>query len=196
MNRRGFVVSALLVSLSTGASATAQTADRWPAFEVVIDNRSSAAGSEVAVARSRASFMFAEAGIHVAFVMKREGVALAAAGHDLIHVVVLDQDQAERLIPADVTSLGFALPAAGRAYVHYDRVYALARSHGVQPGWFLGMVMVHELVHVLLPRAGHANTGVMARALSPDPRGPVAFTREESQALRERLRGETILAQR
>jgi hypothetical protein len=81
-------------------------------------------------------------------------------------------------------------------YVHYDRSHDLAREHGVQPGRYMGDVIAHELVHVLLPRAGHTVDGLMARSLRPDPAVPAAFTRTEGQALRVRLRGETTLAQR
>jgi hypothetical protein len=180
--------------MSIGASATAQT-DGRPAFDVVLDNRSPLAAVELAAARLHVRFMFDEAGIRVAFVAEGDESA-RAAGHDRIRLVVLVQPMAGCLKAGDVTTLGFALPPANRVYVHYDRVYALARSRGVQAGWFLGVVMAHELVHVLLPRSGHAGTGVMARALSPDPAVAPAFTREEAQALRERLRSETLLARR
>jgi len=194
MSRGYFVIPALLVSLSTGTSAVAQTADRRPAFEVVLDNRSPAAALELAAARLHVRFIFDEAGIRAAFVAQRDGAP--ATGADRINLVVLDQPMAGCLKAGDVVTLGFAVPPAHRVYVHYDRVHALARSRGAQPGWFLGVVMAHELVHVLLPGAGHAETGVMARSLRPDPFTLAAFTREEAQALRERLQSETLLAQR
>ena len=196
MTRTCYVISALLASVSGAASATAQTADRRPALEVVMDNRAPSAALELGTARTRARFIFAEAGIRVTFVMQDGGRALAAAGNERINLVVLDQPQSDRLVPVDVKTLGFAIPPANRVYVHYDRVYALARSHGVQPGWFLGAVMAHELAHVLFPYTGHSDAGLMARSLSPDPRMPPAFTRQEARVLRERLGEETTLALR
>jgi hypothetical protein len=114
---------------------------------------------------------------------------------DRIHLVVIDEPEARRLISNKPGTLGFAIPSASRVYVHYDRTSALARTRGVQPGWFLGVVMAHELAHVLLS-SGHSDGGVMRRALNPDPNRPPAFTREEGRHLRERLGGQTTLAQR
>jgi hypothetical protein len=92
------------------------------------------------------------------------------------------------------TVLGFAIPSANRVYVHYDRVHALARHHKEQPGWFLGVVIAHELGHILLPRAGHTEIGVMVPTLSPLPKVPPAFTHLEAQSIRARLAGETAVA--
>ena len=194
MGRSCFVIPVLVASLSAGAGANAQTADRRPLLEVVVDNRSMAAGVDLAAARTHARFIFDEAGIRVTFLTQGTAAALAASEHGRIYLVVIEQPEADRLIAGDVTRLGFAIPSAHRVYVHYDRIHALARYHGVQPGWFLGVVVAHELAHVLRPEAGHADTGIMARSLSPDPKVPPAFTREEARALRERLGEQTMLA--
>jgi hypothetical protein len=196
MGRSCFVIPVFVASLSAATGANAQTADRRPALEVVVDNRSSVAGLDLAAARARARFIFGEAGIRITFLTQGSGAALAASEHDRIHLVVIEQPEADRLIAGDVTRLGFALPSANRVYVHYDRIRALATDHRVQPGWFLGVVMVHELAHVLQPQAGHADSGIMARSLSPDPKVLPAFTREEARALRERLGEETTMARR
>jgi hypothetical protein len=196
MARSCFVIPALLASVLGGTSATAQTADRRPALEVIMDNRSPSAAPELAAARTHARFIFGEAGIRVTFVMQSDELATATSGIDRIHLVVLGQPEADRLIAGNVRRLGFAIPPAYRVYVHYDRVEAVARSRGVQPGWFLGVVMTHELAHVLLPHAGHSDAGLMAPSLSPDPKVPPAFTRQEARVLREQLRGETMLALR
>ena len=142
----------------------------------------------------RAGFIFAEAGIRLAFV-SRHAAGLGRAGLDRITLILLGERQADSLITGDVRTLGFAIPPASRVYVHYDRVYELARLHRVQPGWFLGVVMAHELAHVLLP-AGHSDAGVMKRVLSPDPARAPAFSRGDARLLRERLGEGTLLAQR
>jgi len=196
MGRSSFIIPALVASLSAATGANAQTADRRPALEVVVDNRAPAAAPELAAARTRARFIFDEAGIRLTFITQGTGPALAASENDRIHLVVIKEPEADRLIAGDVTRLGFAIPSANRVYVHYDRIHALARYHQVQPGWFLGVVMAHELAHVLFPQAGHAATGLMARSLSPDPKVPPAFTRQEARVLRERLGEQTTLALR
>lgn len=195
MARTVHVILTLVAGLLAGTNAFAQGGDRRPAFEVVLDNRAPAGAAEIGTARVRTDYIFEAAGIRVAWLFKGEDLRVPRGVGERIHLVLIDES-AGRLIQNDPRTLGFALPAAGRVYVHYDRVHALAREHGVQPGWFLGVVMAHELVHVLLPRAGHTGDGVMARSLRPDPTIPAAFTRMEGQALRVRLSAETTLAQR
>ena len=192
--RPGFIVPTLLAALSAGTVAHAQVADRRPALDVVLHDRAGTAAAELGTARARARFIFAEAGVRLVFV-EHDATDLGRAGRDSITLVVAGGRDADALIAADVRTLGFAIPLASRAYVHYDRVHALARSHGVQPGWFLGVVMAHELAHVLLP-GGHSDTGVMLKTLSPDPPRLPAFTRDEARLLRERLDEGTLLAQR
>jgi hypothetical protein len=187
-------ISALLAVVAAGTSVTAQTADQRPTLEIVLDNRAPFSGVELGAAQARARFLFGEAGIQLAFLTRDQSRDIEAGGLDRIHLVLLDEAASARLFAGDGRRLAFAIPPANRVYVHYDRVHALARSHGAAPGWFLGVVIAHELTHVLLPRAGHTHEGVMAAALSPDPRTPPAFTREHAALMRARLGGQTLLA--
>jgi len=195
MSHQHLVVSALLASLGAGVTATAQPVDGRPAFEVVMENRAPSAAPELAAARLRASFIFSEAGIRVIW-LTRASAAVSESSDERISLVVAEQSEADRLMAHDVRILAFAIPRANRVYVHYDRVCALARAHSVQPGWFLGVVLVHELTHVLLPRAGHAEAGVMAASLSPEPKRPAAFSLQEVRQLQDRLSRATLLALR
>jgi hypothetical protein len=79
-----------------------------------------------------------------------------------------------------------------QVYVHYDRVMALARHYRTPPGWFLGVVIAHEVAHVLLPDAGHAHSGLMGATLSPQV--TPAFTAQQAQSLRARLHDEMAVA--
>jgi hypothetical protein len=194
MARSIFVVPALLAILVTGTGAGAQTADRRPALEVVLDNRAPSGAAELTSALTRTRFMFDEAGIHLSVLAQEQAVNIARSGLDRITVVVLEGAAAARLIATNERTLAFAIPPANRVYVHYERVRALARDRGVAPGWFLGAVIAHELTHVLLPRAGHTRTGLMASVLIPDPGRGLAFTREHAQLMRERLGEQTMLA--
>ena len=191
---RHFIVPALLAALSAGTSAHAQTADRRPALEVVLHDRAGTGGVELVTAQARSKFIFAEAGIRLTFV-GRDAAGIEPAGLDRVSLVVAGGREADALITTDVRTLGFAIPAASRVYVHYDRVHVLARERGVKPGWFLGVVIAHELAHVLLP-AGHSDAGVMLRTLSPDPPRVPTFPRDEARLMRERLGEGALLARR
>ena len=120
--------------------------------------------------------------------------AIANIGERYIQLVVTDGARVDQGVPTRDPILGFAVPSANRVYVYYDRVETLALRRNIQPGWFLGVVIAHELTHVLLPESGHTPTGVMASVLAPDPKEPLTFTADEGRAMRARLSGETTLA--
>jgi hypothetical protein len=197
MARQLFLCMTLGTLLSTGAAAENYTPAQRPVLDVVMVNRVPTGSLEVGTARARVRFIFQEAGIRIVWTPESETPEQATRGVLPIHVVVLGEDAADHLIAGDAGRLAFAIPSARRLYVHYDRVSGLAREHNVQPGWFLGVVIAHELAHVVLPGAGHADSGLMALALSPDPKATPAFTRREAQLLRKNLLGEpAMLAQR
>ena len=191
MARTNFAVAAIVVSLAAGHTY-AETVDRRPAFEVALINHAPDAATEVATARARVGFLFGEAGIRVTWVAASE--APVELGRERIMLVLLDLPDGNRVFAGDARRLGFAMPPAHRVYVHYRRLYDLATFRHVQPGWFLGVVMAHELAHVLLPQAGHTADGIMAAALTPDPDRLPCFSLAEARQLRERLGAETLMA--
>jgi hypothetical protein len=196
MGAHSRLVLPLLAGLVTGSAASAQTSDRHPTLEIVLEQRVGSGAAELPTARARARFLFAEAGIRLAFV-ERDALpsGYGRAGLDRITLVVAGGREADALVKGDVRILGFAIPPASRVYVHYDRVRALARERRVEPGWFLGVVMAHELAHVLLP-AGHSDSGVMRKTLNPDPARVPAFSKEEGTRLRDRVGEGMLLALR
>ena len=171
------------IALVLSARPSAQAADGRPALEVITEDRSSA-GVELGVARARVNHIFISAGIRVVW-SARTAVAIGATGTHRIRLVVLSGPGAEATFLGHGDLLGLAVPSASRVYVHYDRVLALARHYRTPPGWFLGIVIAHEVAHVLLPDAGHADSGLMGATLSPQ--APPIFTAQQAQSLRARL---------
>jgi hypothetical protein len=146
---------------------------------------------ELGMARARVNDIFIRAGIRVVW-SGRTAVAGGATGAHRIRLVVLSGPGADEMFLGHADLLGIAVPSVSRVYVHYDRVLALARQYRTQPGWFLGIVIAHEVTHVLLPDAGHADSGLMGATLSPQAT-PI-FTAQQAQSLRARLRGGVIAA--
>jgi len=171
------------IALVLSARPSAQIADGRPALDVITEDRSSA-GVELGVARGRANQIFTRAGIQVIW-RGRAAVANGATGRDRIRVVVLSGPGADAMFLGHDDLLGLAVPSASRVYIHYDRVLALARHDRTPPGWFLGVVIAHEVAHVLLPDGGHADGGLMGATLSPQ--ATPAFTAQQAQSLRARL---------
>jgi len=184
---------ALVLVLAFTVLLSAQTSDPRPTLTVIVDDRSSAGAAELGAARTRAGYVFDGAGIRITWMTQGRAQDLSVR-RDYIYVVVLDRPADEDLIDGHQPVLGFAVPAANRVYVYFDRVQRLALDRRVQPGWFLGVVIAHELAHVLLPHTRHTTTGVMAATLGPDPTVPPTFTGQEARAMRARLGGEATLA--
>jgi hypothetical protein len=183
----------LALSVTFVAHARARATDvAGPTLTVAMVDRSTAGGAELAAARTRAGYVFENAGIRIAWSEPGASPVRGSGGSTAIHVMVVDGPGIDGSF--DDAVLGFASPPARRAYVYYNRVETYALSRHVSPGWFLGLVMAHELAHVLLPGAGHAPAGVMAAQLRPDPGQAPAFTEEEARALCAAVTGEVTVA--
>ena len=178
------------IALAISARPSAQMEDGRPTVEVTTDDRSSA-GAELGFARARVNEIFITAGIRVVW-RARTAVAIGTAGTDRIRLVVLSGPGADAMFLGHADLLGLAVPSANRVYIHYDRALALARHYRTPPGWFLGIVIAHEVAHVLLPDAGHAEDGLMAATLNPQ--ATPAFTAQQAQSLRAGLRGVVMSA--
>jgi hypothetical protein len=86
------------------------------------------------------------------------------------------------------TVAGAAARGLGRAYVHYERVVAAANRHARDVGGVLGMVIAHEVGHLLLPDNGHSAHGIMRSDMELTSKLPQEFTMSESAMLRGNLR--------
>jgi hypothetical protein len=176
------------------ARPSAQGSDHRPTLDVVVDDRSTAGGTELGTARTRADYVFAGAGIRISWMTQGRPVDIADISRVHVQLVILDRPPAADVMAGHPAILGFAVPAANRVYVYYDRIQGMALSQRVQPGWFLGVVIAHELAHVLLPDLHHTPAGVMAATLGPDPRVLPIFTGQEARLMRARLGGESTFA--
>lgn len=127
---------------------------------------------------------------------------MAPYGHDL-YILLLDSEMSERLGVADDVVGIAAVGAQGGglvAYVLVDRITILAKQGAVDPMNVLGLVIAHEIGHLMLPANAHSLTGLMRRRWSalefrdgaPSPH--FAFTDTQADLIRHRLRQGTASA--
>jgi hypothetical protein len=119
----------------------------------------------------------------------------APGGRDL-SILLLNSKMSERLGVADDVVGMAAVAAEGGglvAYVLVDRVMITAKQEGVDPMSVLGLVIAHEIGHLMLPANAHSPTGLMRprwnapefRAGAPSPH--FTFTQTQADLIRRRL---------
>jgi hypothetical protein len=95
----------------------------------------------------------------------------------------------------DPSILGATLSDADRpqaGFVSYERTIRFSKAIGIAPGRLLGYVLAHEIGHLLLPRGGHARSGIMREPWGPSElrqlsMGTLLFSAEYGSALRAEL---------
>jgi hypothetical protein len=90
-------------------------------------------------------------------------------------------------VSQNTRALGVAAPAAGRAYIFYQRVIDAAMNCRTAFEQVFGHVVAHELGHLLLPESGHAAQGVMRADFEAGRPREGAFTREQRARIHARL---------
>lgn len=91
--------------------------------------------------------------------------------------------------------LGSASAPEALAYIYAERVMALAERRRMDERILLGLVIAHELGHLVLPGKGHARTGIMTEGIDTDPLGlRPRFTPEEARAIRSLIASRARMA--
>ena len=120
---------------------------------------------------------------------------VVAGGRDL-YILLLNSKMSERLgVAADVVGMAAVAAEGGGlvAYVLVDRVMMTARQEDVDPMSVLGLVIAHEIGHLMLPANAHSPTGLMRPRWSAmefrdgAPWPHFTFTHTQADLIRHRL---------
>ena len=180
-----------LVGLMAGVTLILAGSPAWatsPVILVYIDNHAPIRPEALAQAKEYATEVYAAAGLSMAWeeraVVDTQPVAVR------LTVALLSGSGEERVaeeIDAKAATLGFAPDGSRRAYIFCRRIAGRARSTGESVGVVLGRVLAHELGHLLLPRQGHSDTGIMRAQLDQWLFGIPAFTDAQAMFIRTSL---------
>jgi hypothetical protein len=195
MERNTRTVAALAVAVLGAAGTSAQPLG--PRIAVHLRSGGTIPGEHVLDAEARASRIFEAIGVSIRWV-NDESKCRPCGPHDAfdIEVTVLSTDAstgvlAKTSVPRD--ALGVAMVHTTRAYVFGERIREVARSQRDVPVVF-GRVLAHEIGHLVLPGAGHSETGIMRADLSNV--GPIVdpgFTPSQAESIRRWLTSERML---
>jgi hypothetical protein len=146
--------AALAIGLGLGRPVAAN--DGMPSVFLYLANEAGVSSDIVGDARQEVIRIYAQIGVTVIWAEHATG-----SPKDPM-VIIIPPITGEWVGP---TSLGLALRGAnssGRvAYVFYDRVQPLARKHQMSDASLLGLVIAHEIGHLLLPYGSHSPSGLM-----------------------------------
>jgi len=172
-------------------------AEPFPTLRVLIVNDARVRPDILARAKVETARIYAEAGVDITWV-DPEQVRL---GFDL-RAVVKSGTQVSRLgRTTDVTGVAMTTPdvPGGTAFAFYDKVQHFALQKGFSTEQILGLVMAHELGHLLLGPGSHSADGLMrkeweGRDLDLMRFRRLTFTSQQAEAVRRTVRRLTATA--
>jgi hypothetical protein len=179
----------LAFALLVSSAAAAHGAERGTAIVIRIDDHVDVPSDILTIAQNEATRIFRAAGVPVEWTLRREAQPPGDAARNFT-VVILNDPAAVAGKPVDFVEsnvAGQAVRNAGRAYIYYRRVTFAAARHARHVGTVLGMVIAHELGHLLLPPNSHASAGIMRADLDFASRLPDEFMKSQGAAIRTAL---------
>jgi hypothetical protein len=179
--RAAVILAALTITVAAGQAA----AEDLPA--VVLHVRDYAHLCDLASAQDAASAVYAHAGIRLVWT---DGYAAKATADGGIHfdVVILTAAMTARRRPP-AAAFGQASSESRYAFIHASRIIAHAMATGSDPDRVLGLVLAHEIGHMLLPGDGHASSGLMREAWAGRIAAIPDFLPAQALLMRARLVG-------
>jgi hypothetical protein len=152
---RGCLIGAAL-AIELGLGRPVAASDGMPSVLLYLANEASVSPDIVRDARQEVIRIYARIGVRVIWAEHVTGSPKVPL------VIIIPQITGQWVGP---TSLGLAVRGAnssGRvAYVFYDRVLPLATKHQMSDASLLGVVIAHEIGHLLLPYGSHSPSGLM-----------------------------------
>jgi len=152
--RRCLISAVLTILLSLGRPVAAS--DEMPAVLLYLANQAGVSSDIVGEARQEVIRTYAQIGVRVIWAEHVTGCPAAPL------VIIVSPMAGQWVGPM---SLGLAMRGdnySGRlAYVFYDRVQPLAKKHQIKVASLLGVVIAHEIGHLLLPYGSHSPNGLM-----------------------------------
>ena len=181
------VIATLHPSGTYNMNATADVAqDAAVVIDGRVDNAARVDASIVRAAQREAARVFKQAGVVITW-----SEAPAASAANRVHVRLLAAEDAKRVMMASEGGYRVVAQAsseARRVYVDWGGVHAAAIHAGRNPSEVLGIVLAHELGHLLLPGYGHGATGLMRARYTTLLAGDFRFTAHEASLMQQTAR--------
>jgi hypothetical protein len=176
------LVTVLMLVAVCPAHAAAQT------LVVQVDNDARMPAAAVARMEQVAAASFLRVGVQV--IWEHGEAPLDDARGMRVHLRLLSRASAERKIAKERIGdavLGQTNHQGRRVYIFFGRIVDESFKYSREYTQILGLVVAHELGHVVLPAGSHADSGVMKGRAKLRGRIPREFTPEEGETIRALL---------
>lgn len=181
--RRGVLLAAFIL---TAVPSRAQDSGR-PTIVLEVTDLTGTAASDLARIMAQTESVFENIGVRVAWSDAAGAGKPCDCKGPRFSVRLLSPFLIKELSKKGVKEgvLGSASGPEALAYIFSERVQALAARRKMNENILLGLVIAHEVGHLLLPGKGHARTGIMTEGIDTDPLGlRPRFTPGEARAIR------------
>jgi hypothetical protein len=176
------LVTFLMLAAGYPSHVAAQT------LVVQVDNDARIPAAAIARMKETAAAGFVRIGVRVIWV--HGDVPLDDPRVMRAHLRLLSGTNAARKIAKERIPnavLGLTLREARRVYIFCDRIVDESFKYSREYSQILGLVIAHELGHVVLPAGSHSEAGVMKGQAKLRGRIPQEFTTEEGEEIRAAL---------
>jgi len=175
----------MVIMATTVVAEGKERGDDRPTVFVHIENHAAVPPETIAGARDELAHIYDVVGVRVE--SSAEPDHSQCALRVTVHVVLLGGAAADRFIKAEHVKrkvLAQANSDARRVYVFWERVGPSVDHQAVGHGDALGLVIAHELGHVLMPARKHSRNGIMQENYHVHRSYVLKFSAEESAAMR------------
>jgi hypothetical protein len=193
----GFLYVAAMLSFLSPGDLEEPASDLSPTIAVRVYNLAQAPSSTLTIAESEAGKILREAGIDVSWFhcggsgesIGDQGVCSEPPAPAKLVLRILSRFRPEPGVKGE--TVGFAIPSASIANISFDRVAELMPYVAGSRGRVLGLVVSHEIGHLLLQTHGHWPVGIMhfpwsLKELGLANANLLVFTETQAHAMRER----------
>ena len=185
--RPRLVTGALILLVSVGSGPRTDDRHLLPSLSLRIMNHAQLSSETLQRAAQEVSIIYRVAGIATTWV---EASPSSRPGNASVDIALMSDALAETHVRQRGfrhDDLGYAIRAARRAYIFCRHIHDIEIEFSRDPGEVLGLVIAHEVGHLLLPDDAHSAHGIMRTTFDLRSRQRPYFSGAESGLLLARL---------
>jgi hypothetical protein len=182
-------VAMMVVLWTAGVPAGLDAAPGTDLVVLHVSDSAHVSRDDLATAEQFATEVYRKAGVRAVWT---DGAAATAQHADALHVdvLILSREMVARKSQSDGIDeqvFGVAARPARRAYIFYSRIADRARLTASSAALLLGIVIAHEVGHLLLPAFSHSASGIMSVSWERQIERLPWFTRDQATMMRQLL---------